>query len=132
MGDFTTMSSPPKHDPYAALRVRDFRLYILIRLINTIAFQMLEVVIGWQIFALTKDPLTLGLVGLSVAIPSISISLYAGHISDKKNRKAITLTCLTILTLCTVAFLGISLDLDSVYRQFGTLPIYSLLFISGI
>lgn len=121
-----------KHDPYAALRIRDFRLLIIGRFSNTIAFQIMEVVIGWQIYALTKDPLSLGLVGLVEAIPSISVSLYAGHLSDVKSRRKIALTTGCILFLCMISLLVISFRLEDIYARFGTLPIYAVIFIIGI
>jgi MFS family permease len=121
-----------KHDPYAALRVRDFRLYIFGRFSNTIAFQIVEVVIGWQVFALTKDPLSLGLLGLAEAIPAITISLYAGHLSDTKSRRKIALFALSVLFLCILSLLFISTDIQNIYLKFGTLPIYCIIFLSGL
>ena len=121
-----------KHDPYAALRIRDFRLYILGRLSNTIAFQIVEVVIGWQVFALTKDPLSLGLLGLAEAIPAITVSLYAGHLSDNKSRRKIALIALSVLFLCILSLLFISTDIQNIYQKFGTFPIYCIIFLSGL
>jgi MFS family permease len=121
-----------KHDPYAALRIRDFRLFVITRLVNNIGFQIVDIAIGWQIFSLTHDPLSLGLVGLSVAVPSIGISLYGGYLSDTKNRRSIVLSMLYLSTLTTVALMGISMDIHDVYMHFGTLPIYIILFIAGI
>ena len=127
----TVSTNLPKHDPYAALRIRDFRLYVIGRIINNIGFQIVDVAVAWQIFSLTHDPLSLGLVGLSVALPAIGVSLYGGHISDVKNRKVIALTMLYVLTLTTLMFLAISLNIGYVYRQFGTLPFYIILAIGG-
>jgi MFS family permease len=62
----------------------------------TAAVQMQAVAIGWQIYALTKDPLALGLSGLAEAIPAISIALYGGYIADKVKRKFI-LQCATLV-----------------------------------
>lgn len=122
----------PKHDPYAALRIRDFRLFILGRFSNTIAFQIVEVVIGWQVYSLTKDPLSLGLLGLAEAIPAIAVSLYAGHLSDSKSRRTISLVALSVLFLCVLSLLGISSNLQLVYASFGTLPIYGVVFMMGL
>ncbi|MFI5264741.1 MAG: MFS transporter, partial [Candidatus Kapaibacterium sp.] len=122
----------PKHDPYAALRVRDFRLFIISRLIISAGFQIVDVAVGWQVYSLTKDPLSLGLVGLSVALPSIAVSLYGGHISDVKNRRSIILVMLTLLTFTTLAFVLVSINIDQMFFRFGTLPIYMILFIAGL
>jgi len=122
----------PKHDPYAALRVRNFRLYILTRLVNNIGFQIFDVAVAWQIYSLTKDPLSLGLVGLCVAVPAITISLYGGHISDRKNRRTIALIMLYLLTFNAIALLFISLHIHEVYAAFGTTPFYIILFLGGL
>src|SRR5437588_692386 len=120
-----------KHDPYAALRVRDFRLFIITRIVNNIGFQIVDVAVGWQIFSLTHDPLSLGLVGLSVALPTIAVLLYGGHLSDRKNRRTISLWMLNILTATTISLMFISMNIHSFYASYGTLPIYLTLFIAG-
>ena len=58
-------------NPYAALQVRDFRFFILARLFVTVAIVMQAVVVGLQIYEITKDAFSLGLIGLSEAIPAI-------------------------------------------------------------
>lgn len=98
----------------------------------TMAFQMQEVIIGWTVYALTKDPLALGLVGLIAVLPEISVSLYAGHISDRKDRKVITLTAMGVLMGLAVLFLVLSSNMHQTYSRFGVLPIYAILFCAGI
>ncbi len=120
------------HDPYAPLRVPEFRLFLIARLAMTMAFQMQEVIIGWTVYALTKDPLALGLVGLIAVLPEISVSLYAGHISDRKDRKVITLTAMGVLMGLAVLFLVLSSNMHQTYSRFGVLPIYAILFCAGI
>ncbi len=66
-----------KPDPYAALRVPEFRNFTVSRLCITIAAQMQAVLVGWQVYEITKDPLSLGLIGLAEAIPSISGEIWA-------------------------------------------------------
>ena len=68
--------------PYAALKIPDFRLFISARFCVTLAIQIQAVVVAWQVYEMTKDPLSLGLIGLAEAIPSIGVSLYAGHVAD--------------------------------------------------
>ena len=81
--------SDVKLNPYAALQIRDYRQFIFARLCITLAIQIQATVVGWQIYEITKDPLSLGLIGLAEAIPAISVSLYAGHIADIVDRKKI-------------------------------------------
>ena len=121
-----------KHDAYAVLKVRDFRLFLTFRFFTTIAFQMQSIIVGWQMYELTRDPLALGLIGLAEALPNIAVVLYAGHAADRYNRKRIiiwfTLLFLTgtaLLFLFTIRNLGILSTL-------GVLPIYGVVMISGI
>ena len=91
--------------PYAALKVPDYRLFISARFCVTLAIQIQAVVVSWQVYEITKDALWLGLIGLAEAIPSIGVSLYAGHVADSVERKKIIVICLTTLVLCSLALL---------------------------
>src|SRR5882757_7688667 len=88
--------------PYAALKIRDFRVFISARFCVTVAIQMQAVVVGWQVYEITKDPLSLGLIGLAEALPSIAVSLYAGHLADVIQRKQIIIITLGTLFFCSV------------------------------
>ena len=59
------MSTPssPRHDPYAVLRVRDFRLLLTGRFITSFGGEMLTFAIGWELWLRTHNPLALGMVG---------------------------------------------------------------------
>lgn len=118
--------------PYAALKIGDFRLFILSRFCVTLAIQIQSVVVAWQVYAITKDELSLGLIGLAEAIPSIGVSLYAGHVADVMERKKIIVVCLVTLLLCSAALLFFTLDPGRVLIESGVMPIYSVIFISGI
>ena len=122
-----------QHDPYAVLKIPEFRLFISARLCLTLALQIQAVVVGWQIYSITKDPLSLGLIGLAEAIPSIFVALYAGHVADNVNRKNIIITCVLVLLICAAALLFYTLPLGSgLLRQFGVWPVYLVIFFSGI
>jgi MFS family permease len=118
--------------PYAALKLKEFRLFILARVCITIAIQIQGVVVGWQVYEITKDPLSLGLIGLAEAIPSIAVSLYAGHVADIVRRKKIIMITLVALTFCSLALLFFTTNIGSFIFQWGVLPIYVVIFISGI
>ncbi len=75
------------NSPYEALRIPAFRFFVAARLLVTLAIMVQVVAVGWQIYALTKDPLSLGLIGLAEALPALGISLFAGHVADVVERK---------------------------------------------
>ena len=120
------------HDPYAALRNSEFRNYVLARLTLTIGSLMQAVIVGWQVYELTRDPFSLGLIGLAEAIPAISISLYAGHLTDKLNRKSVLLFSYTLLLFCAFSLAFISTNYSHSFIPNKLIAIYSVIFISGI
>ena len=66
------------HDPYAALRLPPFRWFVSSMLTMTLGAQIQGVVVGWQVYDLTKDPLSLGLMGLAEALPYALAAYNAG------------------------------------------------------
>lgn len=120
------------HDPYAALRVKEFRLFVLARFLLTLSTQIQEVTVGWQMYEITGDPFSLGLLGLAEAIPAIGIALIGGHLADKYNRKLIIVLMTGLLALCSV-----SLYIMSGFEQWliafpYAYPLYVTIFVSGI
>src|SRR5947208_4569826 len=87
-------------DPYAPLRVPNYRLFVAGILTMALGAQIQGVVVAWQMYAITHDPLALGMVGLAEAAPFIAFALYAGHVADIRDRKRIALWALLILFLC--------------------------------
>jgi len=118
--------------PYAALRIRDFRLFILARQCATLAIQIQATIVGWQLYELTRDPLALGLIGLTEAVPAITVSLYAGHIADVIARKKIIITAITTLLFCSGGLLLFTLDVGAFILENGSFPIYFIIFVSGL
>ena len=125
----------PAHDPYAALRIPDFRRLVSARTLLTVATRVQGLVVSWQIYHLTNNPLALGLIGLSEAVPSIVVSLYAGYVADSVRRKSIVVVTMALLLLCAVALAVLAspygiglLAKDALY----TLPLYAVIFVSGI
>jgi MFS family permease len=124
---------PPaaRHDPYASLRIGNFRWFIISLLTMTVATQIQAVVVAWQIYELTHDPLSLGLIGLAEAVPFIGIALFAGHVADRSSRLRISRLSLIALLGCSLALLGFSLR-PGVIAPGRVWPIYAVIFISGV
>ena len=127
----TTGAEGQRHDPYAALRHRDFRWYIVSLFCMTLGSQVQAVIVGWQIYALTHDPLSLGLMGLAEALPFIAIALPAGYLADRRNRRVISVLSLAVLAGCSIALLLLS-AVPGMLARVGVLPIYLVIFVSGV
>jgi MFS family permease len=96
------------HDPFAPLRVPGFRWFVASVLTMAMGAQIQGVVVAWQIYELTHDPLSLGMVGLAEALPFISFSLYAGHVADSVDRRRVALVALGLLLLCALSLALVS------------------------
>jgi MFS family permease len=121
-----------KHDAYAVLKLKDFRLFLSFRFFMTIAAQMQSIIVGWQVYELTHDPLSLGLIGLAEAIPFLSVALYSGHIADRFNRKKIILWFDVVFLVSSFLLLIITFKSTGIIGKFGVLPIYFCVAISGL
>jgi len=93
-----------REDPYAALRIKEFNIFLIVRFLLVFGWSMQFIVIEWQVYSMTKDPLSLGVIGLMEIIPAFTMALFAGHIVDQKEKR-------NLLALCTAAFSLISLGL---------------------
>ena len=121
-----TLSNTERHDPYAALRYRDFQLLLSGRFLTSFGNEMLSFAIGWELWLRTHQALVLGIVGLVQVIPVILLSLPAGHVADQYNRKRIVLITELFLALCVLGLGWLS------YTQGPIYSIYILLFGIGV
>src|SRR5512143_652169 len=97
----------------------------------TISSQIQGVVVAWQIYDITHDPLSLGLMGLAEALPFIGMSLYAGHVADLFNRHRIAVTALGVQLACSLSLLVFNL-IPGFLRVHGAWPFYAVIFVSGL
>lgn len=95
---------------FSVWRFRDFRLWMIARFFANFARHMQEVVIAWQIYQLTHSALALGLTGLAEGLPYIGMALWAGHLSDRHQKRRLMLgaqagVLLSSATLLLLSFL---------------------------
>jgi MFS family permease len=115
------------HDPYAALRFREYRLFLAGMSTVFVATQVQSAVLGWQVYALTGDPLALGLVGLAEALPFLALTLVGGWVADRFDRRAVSLA-----SLGAVAVSGASLLLLSLRTPGAVWPFYAAQAVAGL
>lgn len=123
-----------KKDPYAALRFREFNVFLLLRFALVFAWSMQFIVIEWEVYSITKNPLSLGLIGLMEVIPAVGMALFAGHIVDQREKKGLLFKC--ILGFSVISF-GLFLltwpTFVEGYSQNAILySIYFLVFLGGL
>lgn len=121
-----------KPDPYSALRFPEFRSYVGMRFFLTFAYQIQAVVIGWHIYQLTHDPLSLGLIGLTEALPAIGISLYGGYLADKSDKKKLLFWVIAVMSLCSAILLAGTSDFAAQHLSKKVIIAIMYLMILGI
>ncbi len=122
-----------KLDPYAALRFKEFNFFLVIRFILVFGWSMQFIIVEWEVYSLTKDPLSLGLIGLVEVIPAISTALFAGHIVDQREKKMLFFQCIIAFLLVAIGYYFITSPY--VYGNYENsqilIGIYILVFLGG-
>lgn len=123
-----------KNDPYAALKIKEFSFFLVMRFALVFAWSMQFIIIEWQVYKMTGDPLSLGIIGLMEIIPALSMALFAGHIVDQNEKKGLLIKA--ILGFSAISFGLFSLTIPSVLTENDTKTIlygiYALVFVGGI
>lgn len=123
-----------KNDPYQALRYREFNVFLLLRFAMVFAWSMQFIVIEWEVYSLTKNPLSLGIIGLMEVIPAVSMALFAGHIVDQREKKGLLVKC--ILGFSVISFGLFLLTWPKIVGGWSSTlilySIYTLVFFGGL
>jgi MFS family permease len=84
------------------LRYREFNTFLLLRFAMVFAWSMQFIIIEWQVYSLTKNPLSLGIIGLMEIIPAVAMALFAGHIVDQKEKKSLLFKCIVGFSIISI------------------------------
>ena len=115
------------HDPYAALRLPEYRAYLVGMGATFVATQIQSAALGWQVYEMTGDPLSLGLVGLAEAVPFLALTLVGGWAADRVDRRR-----LGVASLLAVAASGLALLVLSRLGPPAVLPFYAAQALAGV
>ncbi len=117
---------------FSILQLPNFRNYVLSRLALNFGVNMLSTVVFKQVFDITKDELSLGLVGLSEFLPFAAVILYAGYLTDRLNQKYIIQICNIVYMLCATALFLLTTQFSHLLQIYGVTPILMIMFVVGI
>jgi MFS family permease len=125
---------PGQHDPLAAVRIPEYKNFIISRFLFIMGLRMMSTVIGWWIYELTNDPFSIGLVGLSEVVPALSFALYAGHIIDLSEKRKMLLRGMSLYVICAAVLLFLSTELAGSHIRNNSIAlcIYFIIFCTGI
>ena len=93
----------------AALRNRDFALYVFANFLWTIGLQVQALALAWQIYEITRDPFQLGLIGLLEFLPAALLALPAGHLADRVDRRRLILVGVGAELVAALVLVGFAL-----------------------
>ncbi len=93
------MDHMPEHEK--SLRDTPFPRFVCAQTADFLAYNMLTVAVGWQVYDLTRSPLSLGLVGLAQFLPQFLLTLVVGHVADQHERRRVVMVCQAVM--CAVA-----------------------------
>ena len=111
----------------ALLANREFTRFLAARFLATLAVQMQTVAVGWQVYEVTRNPLDLGLVGLSQFLPFVLLILPAGHLADSRDRRRILGACFALECACALLLLGFAAQgLESARPVFAVMVLFGI------
>ena len=112
---------------------KEFSLFIATRFILIFSLFLQNTVVSYKLYSLTKNPLSLGLVGLFEVIPAFACAFFAGYVVDRKEKRSVYLLCILGYILNAILFLYITST--SFTHQYSVSAmerfIYMGMFISG-
>lgn len=110
----------------AALRHRDFSLYFFGKLLSICSTYMAMTALGYQLYDLTGDPMSLALLALTMAGPAFGFSLFTGYAADRYDRRQVLLVCYFVMLVAAVFLCALTL-----LRMPASWPIYAMVFLLG-
>jgi MFS family permease len=109
----------------AAFRHPAFTRYWAARFLAFVAIMMQSVAIGWQIYDITRDPLSLGLVGLAAFTPAIGLALITGHVADRVDRRRILVVTYAMELAAALLLLALAeAGNDRAWPIYGAIVLY--------
>jgi MFS family permease len=125
MSGVSSVAPAPRVSALAALQHRDFAVFAGARFCATLAWQILGATVGYQIYNLTHDPLSLALVGLAQFLPFFLCVLPAGQIADRFDRRLVLVCAYAVEAACALALLWFTLSgMKAVWPVFVAMTVF--------
>jgi MFS family permease len=119
-------------DQYASIRIPEFRLLVSGTFLLTVALMMQEVVLGYELYRITRDPLALGMIGLMEAVPFIAFCLYGGHVADVYSKRKILMAAVGVIGLGSFTLQLVDRFSSNISQSTFLAVIYSTIFLIGL
>jgi MFS family permease len=128
------MSNILKKPTFSALKYKEFRTYIIARFFFILVLTMQATLISWKVFEITKDPFSIGLIGLFEFFPAFLMAFYSGYIIDKSDKRKLLFFSFAANLLLTILFAYITSANAKTHLSDTIIlgSIYGIAFASGI
>ncbi len=126
------MSNNQKTSPFAVLQIRDFRNFFIARTCMVLGVNILGTAVGWQVYEITKDAFSLGLIGLAEFVPFLIVTLLGGYIADIFDRRNIILTCVFLYAICAFGLYLLTTKFSYIIGNQGVISIFILVGLIGL
>lgn len=119
-------------DSLSIFKNSSLRAFVMARFLLTFALQMQFVGVQWQVYSLTKDPLSLGLIGLAEVIPAVGFALFAGYVVDRSRRKSVLIRSVALCMSVSVLLWALAREWIPTQPDEKVWLIYFAVFILGV
>ncbi len=128
------MSNILKKPTFSALKYKEFRTYIIARFFFILVLTMQATLISWKVFEITKDPFSIGLIGLFEFFPAFFMAFYSGYIIDKSDKRKLLFFSFAANLFLTILFAYITSSNAKTHLSNTIIlgSIYGIAFASGI
>ena len=116
------------------LKHQEFLRYIIARFFFIITLTMQATIISWKVYDITKDPFSIGLIGLIEFVPAFCMAFYSGYLIDKTDRRTLLFYSILGNLLCTavLCFITSAYAEKQFSQQAVLLTVYGVIFSTGI
>jgi MFS family permease len=126
------MTQTHKSSPFAVLKIRDFRNFFIARTCMVLGVNILGTAVGWQVYEITKDAFSLGMIGLAEFLPFLVVTLLGGYVADIFDRRKIILTCVFLYSLCALGLYFLTTKFSFILDSQGVISIFVLVGLIGL
>jgi MFS family permease len=126
------MTQTQQSSPFAVLKIRDFRNFFIARTCMVLGVNILGTAVGWQVYEITKDAFSLGMIGLAEFLPFLVVTLLGGYVADIFDRRKIILTCVFLYSLCALGLYFLTTKFSFILDSQGVISIFVLVGLIGL
>ncbi|MCS4233685.1 MFS transporter [Stenotrophomonas sp. BIGb0135] len=106
-----------------------FSLLLAYRICAMLSYQIVAVTVGWHIYEVTRNPFSLGLVGLAEVLPFFCVAPFAGYLVDHLPRRRLGMVAASGLVLTAVVLTAVAKGWLPFH---GVWPIYAAIAMTGM